>query len=119
MVGFGLKIKVIVNLIRMRRTQFHIGDSVEHDPYVPSVHAVAGNAAYAGCELQRYTAKHKKRHHDVKKSISICVANILAVCLFATFLPLLFRLCQQFPQHFSILLSLHYLFNLNCCAGVP
>ena len=32
-VGFGLKIKVIINLVRMRRTQFHFGDSVELDPY--------------------------------------------------------------------------------------
>ena len=71
-VGFGLKIKVIVNLIRMRRTQFHIGDSVEHDPYVPSVHAVAGNAAYAGMrtpkvhgQTREAPPRRQKEHFDL------------------------------------------------------
>lgn len=57
-VGFNLKVKAFIGIMRSRRKQFNIGSAVHEDAY---------------------TAKHSKRHNDAKKSIKMCIANVLAV----------------------------------------
>ena len=61
LIGFGIKIQAFAGIVKLRRSQFNLDDA---DP----------------CDA--YTTKHTKRHHDVTKSIRMCIANVLAVGLF-------------------------------------
>ena len=56
--GFNLKTKAFIGIMRLRRKQFDIDSLPQEDAY---------------------TVKHFKRHSDAKKSIKMCIANVLAV----------------------------------------
>ena len=64
-VGFNLKVKAFIGIMRSRRKQFNIGIALHEDAY---------------------TAKHSQRHSDAKKSIKMCIANVLAVRAFFSYL---------------------------------